>query len=318
MSGLANFRNLSRLLTALALGLLVWLLYTADLWEMVRDLDSSALVLVAAGSLGLTGAWFSLAAAWSVLVHRLAEAPQLSRRRHGGIYARTQIQKYLPGNVFHFLLRHLEARRQGEADEPLFWACVGELLGQVISAGIVAALALSLFLTPAHGLMLFGALLAVILLIVVGLRLLEKVLPLALRVLVRVVGKRGQQWYEGIDLKKVRLSSRDIAVILPLQGIYVVVMGLVAWGLSFAVEPFSVELIFYVTGVTALAWIVGFILPGAPGGLGPREAILASALAGVSSVETALFVALALRVCSILSDLLFYGVGVLAGLVKEG
>lgn len=67
----------------------------------------------------------------------------------------------------------------------------------------------------------------------------------------------------------------------------------------------------YLAGVFALAWSLGFVTPGAPGGLGVREAILVGQLgpSGLTAGE-AIALAAALRVATILGD----AVASLAGL----
>ena len=53
------------------------------------------------------------------------------------IYGRTQIAKYLPGNVFHFVGRHLAGRRLGFDHLPMVWAALTEAAGMVsVAAGL--------------------------------------------------------------------------------------------------------------------------------------------------------------------------------------
>lgn len=67
------------------------------------------------------------------------------------------------------------------------------------------------------------------------------------------------------------------------------------------------------TGVFAVAWVAGFIVPGAPGGLGVREAILIAGLGPVYGEPGAVAVALLLRALSTIGD----GIGFLGGLVAR-
>ena len=313
MTRFFSFKYVARGLTVVAIGFLIWMVATSELWPMLGDLDADALPIFGAAVFVLTLHWLFPGLAWTILARRLADPPALSTGAHLTLFATTQIQKYVPGNVFHFIVRHLEARRRGESDEPLFWACVGELSGQLVAAGLLAALTLSLAaagFAPAPVLLLVLLLLAIT---VVGLRVLQDLLPRLVGILVRLVGSRGRQWYQGIDLKKSPLNTPDLLVVLPLYALYIGTLGVVAWSLSLAVEPsLSLQLLPYVIGWTAIAWTAGFVLPGAPGGLGAREAVLTGALYAVTSAETALFVALGLRLCTILSDLFFFALGVLA------
>ena len=62
-----------------------------------------------------------------------------------------------------------------------------------------------------------------------------------------------------------------------------------------------------------LSWVAGFIVPGAPGGIGIREATLTLLLANVVPVDSALLAAVIFRFISIIGDfwgLLFAWIGV--------
>lgn len=312
MGKLLDVRLIARLLTVAALGFVAWVVLASDVGRLLAELDAASGGVVAAVTLLLTAGWFTLAVAWARLVDRLARPSVLGTGGHVAVYATTQIQKYLPGNVFHFILRHIEARRRGESDEPLFWSGVGELVGQVVAAGLVAGLALSVSLADAHRLLAVGLVIVTGAVGVVGLRLLHRLLPWMVRLLVRLVGERGEQWHAAVDLHSVRLGTRDLLAVLPLYALYVVVWGVGAWALSYAADPLPVAVLPFVVGATALAWLAGYLLPGAPGGLGSREAVHTATLALVVAPETAVFIALAHRVCSIGSDLLFLAVGHLA------
>ena len=67
------------------------------------------------------------------------------------------------------------------------------------------------------------------------------------------------------------------------------------------------------TGIFALAWVAGFLTPGAPGGLGVREAILVAALDPIYGGAPALAVTVCLRLVTTAGD----GTGFLAGLVAQ-
>jgi hypothetical protein len=64
-------------------------------------------------------------------------------------------------------------------------------------------------------------------------------------------------------------------------------------------------------GWLALAWVVGYVTPGAPGGLGLREAVLVLGLSPVVGDAEAMAVALAYRLVTIVADALLAGGGFL-------
>jgi len=67
------------------------------------------------------------------------------------------------------------------------------------------------------------------------------------------------------------------------------------------------------TGIFAIAWVAGFIMPGAPGGLGVREAILVAILSSFYDSQIVVGIAVSLRVVTILGDGVAFIVGFVAG-----
>jgi hypothetical protein len=63
--------------------------------------------------------------------------------------------------------------------------------------------------------------------------------------------------------------------------------------------------------VFALAWVVGFVTPGAPGGLGVREGLMLLMLAPVFTAASASVLVIALRVATTLGDVLILAAGFL-------
>jgi hypothetical protein len=65
------------------------------------------------------------------------------------------------------------------------------------------------------------------------------------------------------------------------------------------------------TGIFALAWVAGFIVPGAPGGIGIREAILVAALGPLYGADTAITIAILLRLITTVGDGIGFGIGLI-------
>jgi glycosyltransferase 2 family protein len=68
------------------------------------------------------------------------------------------------------------------------------------------------------------------------------------------------------------------------------------------------------TGAYALAWMVGFLLPGAPGGLGVRESAFLMLIAPAWPADVAFGIAMLARVANVAADAAIFAAGlVLAG-----
>lgn len=65
------------------------------------------------------------------------------------------------------------------------------------------------------------------------------------------------------------------------------------------------------TSSFALAWVLGFLAPGAPAGLGVREGALAFLLAGSVDDQRVLTLILAMRIVTVMGDGLCWLVGLI-------
>ena len=71
-------------------------------------------------------------------------------------------------------------------------------------------------------------------------------------------------------------------------------------------QPFTASLFFQVGGLFILSWSIGFLTPGAPGGLGVREAIMLMFLNDVLSQNLLLTSAILYRIICIIGDCLVF------------
>ena len=116
------------------------------MWGHASDvLAKSASPLVWLGVVALSVVYaltgLQLAWAWWMALGGLGES-RLSWRKTWRLYARTQIAKYLPGNVFHLAGRHIAAREEGVKDTLLVMAAGLEMGMLMFSAGALGLLAL--------------------------------------------------------------------------------------------------------------------------------------------------------------------------------
>lgn len=249
------------------------------------------LTAIALGSGGYALLLVLLASAWRGLVVAI-DGPVLRFGAALGIYARTQVYKYLPSNVLHMVGRYVEAHRAGASHRALGIAQVAELALLAGAGGLVAAvLAMPLLRGQLRAYGLEPWLLPVI---VVACSALATVLFV-------VVSRR-------LEVK--RLAARVIGRGVVAFGLYLLFMlgsGGLAWSLAVVSDgPAPLEIV----GITAAAWLVGFLVPGAPGGLGVRDAVLIAGLtaAGIPGATT---IALGHRLITTAGDALMASAGFL-------
>jgi len=224
------------------------------------------------------------------------------------IFATTQAGKYLPGNVGHHVGRIGLSLAQGIPLATLVASMAYEVclllladLFTALGAGSLSGPGLRVLLQLGDGNSGVIVAISVAVLGLVAIPLLSRLLPWLTAFLVR---RRS-----GADALPAALPLRTMLEVI---GLYVVAMLLMGVGLAvlslglFPAVPIDYALL---TTAFALAWIVGFVTPGAPAGLGIREALLLLLLAHSMGTANASLLILTLRIATTLGDMLCFALG---------
>ena len=172
------------------------------------------------------------------------------------VYLITNIAKYLPGNIWHFYGR-IQAIVKAGGTAPV--ASVAVLLEPLL----MAAAALLMAISSGSGsiwLQLLG-----LILVLTGIH--PRILNQVIHHLSRLKG----------NPTDVELKSYPWLLLLG-EWVFVVLRGMGFIGVMLAFTPVSISQIPYLLSVFSLAWLLGLIVPGAPGGLGIFEATAIAAL----------------------------------------
>ncbi len=264
--------------------------YADQLSEMLQAPQFIA-VVVASGifyglALQLVGlAWFTLLTS----VGEKAVAPVLALR----IFARTQVYKYLPTNVIHLVGRFVVASRYGASKDVLSYAQVMEIVLMILAAGSVALLFSFSFVLQVGEDYGISRYLASTVYLVGGLA--------AFVLAPTVAGRHFRQSRRHVTFSMAALSVAYYVLFFIANGSIVILLVHVLYGPAFEWKT--------VIGISAAGWLLGFVVPGAPGGLGVREAVF---IAGLSTngipAAAATAVAIAHRVVTVLGDVLLSGI----------
>lgn len=209
------------------------------------------------------------------------------------VYAASNLAKYIPGNVFQFVGRYSLARIEGISRQSIF-----------ISLGLETAIMLGT-----------AALLAIPSAIIFGKwEFLEDVLkrsPILLIILasVSLIGLYFIKYkIPSIVIKAVRLTK-----LLPIT--LSSLINLIIWfiyGLSICLvysllwpESPGISVYFFAWGFAA-AWMAGYLVPGSPGGLGIREAVLYAIFSTTIGGGVAATLFIVMRLNSIAADIGIY------------
>jgi hypothetical protein len=277
-------RVLGWLAVALAFGFIGARLWQGGAWDLIRPRLELLLLATTGGALIYGVAGFLLSAAWREIL--AAERPPGPAAAYHAIYGRTQIAKYLPGNCFHFLGRQVLGRALGHSQAAL-------ALASLVEAGLLIAVAASLTLPLSMSrlggwslLLLAGAGLALAL----GFAA-PRLLP--------------ARFWPGARSPATSAGHRLLRA-LGLHAAFFAAAGGVLWLLALLVAPQATAPGPLTSiGAFALAWVAGFVTPGAAAGVGVREAVLMVALDGPLGPEASAVVALAFRLVTTAGDGVF-------------
>lgn len=230
---------------------------------------------------------------WSWILHELNQpATGLWSIR---VYLTTNLAKYLPGNVWHFYGRVIAAKNAGFSVE-------AATLSVVLEPLLMAAAALAIALTNGsrtNGITQLLCLSAV--LIAIHPRFLNPLLQLASRL------KGKSQDVQSIQIQQATRIRRY--PVLPLLG----EAGFVALrGLGFlltlsALSPIAPTQIPLIFSAFSFAWVLGLVVPGAPGGIGVFEATAIALLNSEISTGTIIGGVALYRMISILAEVIGAG-----------
>ena len=244
------------------------------------------------------------ALAWQILLGELGYRGGWSRLNT--ILLATQAGKYLPGNVAQHLGRFALSLSIGIPGAVLIASMAYEFVLLLIADALTAVAASALSAPGAKlvggepGLVLadviVGAIAALAAISVLG-----KLLPRLMRRFVPEAQAGGEELVPLRPLTIARVIVIYIAAMFCVgASISVLALGLFGTGAA----DFAL-----LTAAFTIAWAVGFVTPGAPAGIGVREALLLVMLGPELGAQTASLLILALRVATTLGDLLCFAVG---------
>lgn len=196
----------------------------------------------------------------------------LSGRWSIAIYLKTNIAKYLPGNVWHFYGRILSTKAAGV---PVFVAIVSVVLEPLLMAAAALLFALGSRLSLPIGnvgiVNLIGVLIGV--LILIHPRFLNPILQRLSRAkMLSFITQSGDT--NTLDDRKLDLLALQHYPARPLIGEigFLLLRGTGFLITTHALHPIPIEQIPLLLSGFSFAWLLGLIVPGAPGGLGIFEA----------------------------------------------
>jgi glycosyltransferase 2 family protein len=254
----------------------------------------------------ITLGYATAAIAWGILLSSFGVRAALFAG--AGAYLAAQVGKYLPGNIGHYVGRVVLGARVGHPASTVALAMVFEFALLIAIAGLLS-LPLLEFATlrlaaawEAHASLSIALLVACVAIICIVPLVILRLRPTLLRSL--------KQWV--MQLRAPFGSAASIARLAISASLSVAAIGLSSASLLIVGDPhqqFAMGEMWRVVSVYSVAWIVGALTPGLPGGIGVREAILVEGLKPLWGTGEAVAAALLFRVVSVAADIIALGIG---------
>jgi glycosyltransferase 2 family protein len=251
-------------------------------------------VVLIASSIVSSASFVLLAVGWSILLK--GGGIQLPLVESFGIMGKAQIGKYLPGNVFHYVQRASLGAAFGITPEV-------SALSMGVEALLFPVCALIIVFTS----LFFGQTNILRIEDLIG----DRTISIAVAAGIVLAGtaalianKKTRRWlYE----RRGYVDGKRAAMCLFLYGIFFIVMGLNNYFLVHFIwqKELPLQWYEYTWGFTA-AWLLGYIVPGAPGGIGIREAAVLAIYGPVMGDGMAASLAILWRLIATISDLMTF------------
>lgn len=296
------YRKFGTIITLSAL--LFFIYYLINNIELLKSVNFSANTL-----LGISICIFEYtivmllsAITWNLLLKSLDI--ELSHSKSIYIYFVSQIGKYIPGNIGHHIGRVTISRNYGLPTGKVVFSMTLEIVLIIFSALFISLIGWLLFDSISKASETVS--IPIWNIVVVCLFLLT--IPYALKISLEwIVNKKQCNEDQPYVLPTPRISI--ILAALLLYTIAFSINGLILWTLSgIILQDFETNLLLYIS-IFAISWTVGFITPGAPAGLGVREATLIILFGMIFDNDNALGLAILLRIVTTLGDGAIFIVG---------
>lgn len=270
-------RGLGLLISLLALAFVVYQFSQQSGFDSLRSLQVKDWILVLLLSGAYAVASVLLALSWRLIL--LHTGSQASWSWAIVTYGVSQLAKYLPGNVLHFAGRQALAMSSGLPGKGVLWSTAYELMSLSL-----AGLSISLIFLTRLGWTEVQAISTAVGFVVV------------------------------VSLCLERLKFRHLMAAYLLHVVFLLVSGsifaIVVHTLGLEGERIG-QLMYWLCAAHVAAWLVGLLVPGAPAGLGVREATLLVLLDGLLPAGLLLVAVAVARLVNLMGDLLFFAVSAL-------
>jgi len=228
-----------------------------------------------------------IAKSWHLILQILTSKP-LDQKLVTKTYARTQIAKYLPGNVFHLVGRVYYAKTIGSDKKQVTYSLLIESFGLVLASMLIAIPAIFLGISD-HSWLALGS---------------SSVTLLFITIVVAILSL-----YFFYTRKQELACPNLIQWLVPLRHycLFFLLSSMIFVAVSNLIElQMTLKEVIFIASMYSLSWCIGYLIPGASAGLGIRESALIWSLSSVAPVHLAVVCALLMRLVTTAGDVWYF------------
>jgi glycosyltransferase 2 family protein len=256
----------------------------------------SMLLALTGGSIAYGLILLLITGAWGVLLSGCI-ASNVTWSKVLSVYGRSQIIKYFPGNIFHMVGRQILGRTFGWSQRGIAVASVLETMLLIVTAIFMIIILGSLMPTNVFSFVPKSLMFLSGIGTLIG-SWLFLYYASDIPVLDRLTG--------GLNLRNLAWS-RHVPMAFFLYLAFFGLCGILLWFLLATFRStWNWTMLPNIGLAFTAAWLIGYVVPGAPGGFGVREAGLVILLTPFSGEPNAVVASVAMRVVTTIGDVLYY------------
>ncbi|WP_268040817.1 lysylphosphatidylglycerol synthase domain-containing protein [Clostridium aestuarii] len=271
-------------------------------WNIINNREQKWVLIILLSVLS-AGSLYLVAYGWSILV-KFIETKDIKNNILIFIYIKSNIAKYLPGNIMNLVGRNVLAGKLGFKQISIATSTVMEIIIFGCTTMMLSFLFSITKLKDVFNLIqkYIDYKFIVVIILVCSL--------LIIFMIVYMINNKNQCIKE---IKKyVTTSFLKLSIKLVfLYSIYFIFSGIMLGIVLKNILNVSIGFVdfFQIIGIYIISFFVGYITPGAPGGMGVREAVLIVLLTNVIGSDLATIASIIHRLITIIADIIIYGIG---------
>lgn len=219
-----------------------------------------------------------------------------------GVYTKSNIYKYLPGNIFQYVGRNELAIQKSISHKVVAFSTILDIVGIVFSTLLLSVILgknnLEIWMVE-NNFFTFGKIVILMIIVLVALAILLVLYTKAQESFQQVLIHLWNKKFSFIKMFIINFSIYAIQSLLN-AGLYLWIF------LVISSEAYQLENLMVYLGVIMISFVIGYITPGAPGGIGIREAVILFFLQEMIAEKTILTGTIIMRFFAIIGDVLVF------------